>query len=109
MFFQLNYTENYTMNNRKTGTQKKAMLPITINGSKAAIDASTIPANKWYHCHGQTKAGVQVNSLQASFVGDSVIVKRHDGFETSFDANEFEILAAKYNEARDAANKALLA
>jgi hypothetical protein len=109
MFFQLNYTENYTMNNRKTGTQKKAMLPITINGSKAAVDASTIHANKWYHCHGQTNAGVQVNSLQIAFVGESVIVKRPDGFETSFDANEFDVLSAKYDEVRALASKALSA
>lgn len=106
-----NYTEIYTMNNRKIGThtQKKAMLPITINGSKAAIDASTIPANKWYHCHGLTKSGVQVNSLQVSFFGDSAIVKRADGFETSFDANELEVLAAKYNEVRALASKELSA
>lgn len=95
--------------NTNKGTQKKAMLPITINGSKAAIDASTIPANKWYHCHGQTKDGVQVNSLQVSFVGDSVIVKRPDLFEASFDANELEVLSEQYNEVRAAASKALSA
>lgn len=85
---------------------KKIMIPITIGGSDASLDPSTIPQKDWKSCHGVTKAGVEVNSLDISFRGDMAIVKRSDGFVTSFNADEFEVLSAKYPDLRAASLKA---
>lgn len=85
---------------------KKIMIPITINGAEASLDANTIPPKDWKSCHGTTKGGVEVNSLDLSFRGDMAIVRRSDGFVTSFNADEFEVLSAKYQDARAAHLKA---
>lgn len=75
---------------------KKAMIPITIGGAQASIDASTIPEKDWKHCHGPTKAGVEVNSLKLALRGDSAILERQDGFQSSFGQDELEVAAREY-------------
>ena len=76
--------------------RKKVMIPITIDGAKASIDASTIPQKDWKHCHGPTKDGVEVNSLKLALRGDSAILERQDGFQSSFGQDEFEVAAREY-------------
>ncbi len=84
---------------------RKTMVPITINGAEASLDVTTILKNDWKSCHGPTKAGIEVNSLDLAFRGDMAIVRRSDGFVASYDANEFEVLTMKYQDARAAALK----
>ena len=84
---------------------RKTMVPITINGAEASLDVTTIPKDDWKPCHGPTKAGIEVNSLNLAFRGDMAIVRRSDGFVASYNADEFDVLTAKYQDARAAALK----
>lgn len=78
----------------------KMTVPITVNGAAATLDTATIPKGDWISCHGKTKSGVEVNSLKIAFSGDSAIIEREDGFRTSFNANELEVLSEKYSALR---------
>ena len=72
---------------------KNIMVPITVNGVPGLLNTSMIPRGAWASCHGKTKTGAEVNSLKIAFSGDSAIIEREDGFRTSFNADEFEVLA----------------
>ncbi len=95
--------------NRGLSVATKNMVPVIINGASGSIDVSTIPDDGWKHCHGTTQAGVEVNSLKLAFIGESAIIRRPDGFVASFKADELEVLASQYTEARKTAGKALKA
>ncbi len=108
-FFQQEEKNSMKHKNRGLSAAMKNTVPVIINGASGSIDVSTIPQKDWKHCHGITQAGVEVNSLKLAFIGDSVIIQRPDGFRASFKADDLEVLASQYAEARKTAGKTLKA
>ena len=52
----------------------RKLVPVTISGITTHLDAAGISRDKWTQHHGQTAAGVKVNSLSTLQIGDTTIL-----------------------------------
>lgn len=71
----------------------KRLVPFQQGPITAFVNPKTI--QNWRHFHGKTAAGVQVNSIQAQEIGDSMLLKQGSGV-LSVTKDELEVMATTY-------------
>lgn len=86
------------MKQNQTGYKGRTskMVPVQINGTQVMIDTNSIQKKDRTQHHGQTAAGVQVNSAASIDIGDSTIVWSRDGAPAvSFLKTDLEVFATQ--------------
>ena len=71
----------------------KRLVPFQQGSLTAFVNPQQI--QNWRHYHGKTAAGVQVNSIQAQEIGDSILLKQGNGV-LSVTKNELEVMATMF-------------
>ncbi|OGG76378.1 hypothetical protein A2950_00205 [Candidatus Kaiserbacteria bacterium RIFCSPLOWO2_01_FULL_55_19] len=86
--------------NRQQRRGNIRLVPVSINGKLIQVNAAAIAKGDCTPHHGQTAAGVKVNSARSYDIGDSSIVWASDGAPaTSFLKTDLEVFAKQKLEA----------
>lgn len=107
MFFQ-SKMEIHNMNKKTQGIQKQKSVPFIMeSGTKAFVNPADISQSKWNYHHGKTAAGQEVQSLQTTEMGNSLLIRKDNSGPTlSVSQDEFEVAAVQILTAKGFSIKA---
>ena len=87
---------NKNIQGNQAQKQSKTVPFIMENGTKAFVNTAEISQSKWNYHHGKTAAGQEVQSLQSTEVGNSLLIRKDNSGPTlSVSQDEFEVAAVQ--------------